>query len=115
MAKTKIELVTATLRKLGILDARSTPNAEDADYVTTEYEAMYAFLQNDNRAYWPEDAIPLSIFQPMVRLIANEVAPAFGRGMSLPDQEAARELLLKQIIKHVARPASGLPAKARHY
>jgi hypothetical protein len=115
MTKSKTELVTATLRKIGVLDAHSTPSAADLDYVSSEYEAMHAFLEGEERAYWPVDEIPLVVFQTMVRIMANEVAPAFGRGATLPEQESIREILLKQLIKHVARPASGAPSRARYY
>lgn len=113
--RTRAQLATSVLRKLGILDANSSPSAADSDYVISEYDDMLAYLESRDRAYWSADEIPLSIFGPVVRLIANEVAPAFGRGTNVTDQEAIRELLMKPIIQHVARVPSGLPAKAKHY
>ena len=115
MARTRIELASSVLRKLGVIDAHSSPSAADSDYVIAQYDEMHAVLTDTNRAYWDADEIPLAVYQIIVRLVANDVAGAFGRGGNVEDTEARHQLILKDLIKHVARPASGLPAKAVHY
>jgi hypothetical protein len=113
--RTKVQLATSVLRKFGALDALESGSSADVAYITAEYEELLAYLEDKSRAYWPEDAIPLAVFQIMVRLVANEVEGAFGKESSVESREARRELIMKELIKHVARPASGLPAKARYY
>jgi len=113
--KTKIELAAAVLRKMGIVDANSSPSSVDTAYVVSEYADLLAELVDDGYAYWPENAIPQAVFQHVVRLLVNETGPAFGVQSTLEDREARKQLLKKPIIKHCRRRHSGLPVRATYF
>ena len=113
--RTREQLATAVLRKLGVIDAIETPSAADQQYVISEYDDKHAELEDQRRAYWPANEIPLAVFQIMVRMIANEVGATYGDGSRVEDRETRFQIIQKQLIRHVARPASGVPTRAKHF
>lgn len=111
MAKTKAQLATSVLRKLKILQAEETANADDSTLVQTIYSDRLQALYDKELAYWPEDSIPEEVFRYLVTLIANECAPEFHQGFD-PGLERYAEM---KLAEHVAKSDSGEPTQAVYF
>lgn len=84
MALTKADLRTAVLRRLGVLAVGETPSAEDAETVEATISRVHAELQADGIAYWPVNATPDVVTEPMIYLVAAYAAPEFGQPLGDP-------------------------------
>lgn len=78
MTKTTAQLAIKVMRLPGWLDANEEPDSEDAAFIVDTYTSMHAAWRVREIAYWPIESIPDEIFEDIVRIIADAVAPAFG-------------------------------------
>jgi len=109
ITRTTTELMTDVLiAKLTEVGATETPEAQDAKLVKDKYSDLYAELVDEGIAYWPEEEIPVVVFDRLSSFVANRVAPSFGR----PFDEGLDRLNLQKLKKHTAKSASKLPVPA---
>ena len=111
MAKTKAQLATAVLRRLKIIGAEETADADDSNLVQDIYGDKLEELYDLELAYWAEDEIPDEVYRIIVTLIANEVAPEFHQQFS-PDLEV---MYMNKLRIHISKKASGEPIQAVYY
>lgn len=109
------ELVTAVLRKMTVIDATETPDADDVTFVTEAYNKKFYQMQDQDLAYWTRTAIPNTIFSAVRDLIVNEVREAYGDGMSAAEKESEELILLRPIRRHVNRKPSGNETQADYF
>lgn len=118
--RTKEQLVTATLRQMGLVPVGDSPAPENASFVKGVYDQKLEEWRDRNLVYWTNtgDAvaeIPDAVVQPLVMLLANWVGPSFGKAATLEEQTAREEYLLKALRRHVARHPTGLPLRVDYF
>lgn len=115
LVSTVDDLVTAVLRKLTVIDATETPDAEDLLFVTDAYTKKHAQMVDQDLAYWPVSEIPNVIFLAVRDLIVNEVREAYGDAMPASAKEQEEIVLLRPIRRHVNRKPSGNETQADYF
>jgi hypothetical protein len=95
MSQTTATLISTVLQDLGALAAGATPASEDTAAVTTRLQPLVTGLANDRViAIADINAIPDGVFPALVRLLAEVMAPTFGRPANEDVVKAARYELL---------------------
>ena len=106
--KTQLDLIRAVLREIRVGRPDEEPEDNLRAQVSEVYLSFYAEWSNQQLVYWPEDAIPILVFRPVVKLVAAEVAPAFNKPYDAGDA-------LQRFYAAVARPFSGRVVPTRYY
>lgn len=119
MARTKTDLITAVATKLRISGLGDTPAAEEAAIIRQAYDDKLEQWREMGLVYWTNtdnatQEIPNIVFPMMVMLVANWVAPDFGKG-SATDAITMEEALLIPLRRHMAKPPSGEPTSFTDY
>ena len=105
--KTRQDLARAALAEIRILRGGEAPNAVQEAQSNTKYDALYAELGVQGVAVWDADAIPVAVFDPLAMLVAQRLAPSFGK------EYAAGDAMLRLRIV-AAKPWSGRPVRVEH-
>lgn len=118
--KTTAQLATAVMRKLGVIDVNKQPSAAEQSMIIDLYGDKYAELKAKDMVYWSQASIPQEVFGAMVRIVAEEFAPALGKDVPTEQDEDGKVVSIgnrgmKMLRRHVARDATGLPAKAQYF
>ena len=103
-------MATAVMRDLGLIDAAQSPAADDSLFIRERYQDLMEELRDDSICYWPDNSIPVVVFERVVKLVAMSVGGAFGlpfpTGTDLNRElDAART----RIRRHTAHKVSGMP------
>lgn len=72
------ELATAVLKRLGVLAAGQTAEAEDAKIVTDAWNSVYPQLRHHGIAIWASGAIEEEFQEPLEKYMAAKVYSSFG-------------------------------------
>lgn len=118
--KTTSDLATAVMRKLGMIDPNKTPSAAEQSMIIDLYYDKMEELRAKELVYWSESAIPRAVFGAMVRIIAEEFAPALGADVPTEQDESGAvvsigNMGLRMLRRQMARDATGLPTKANYF
>ena len=108
MPKTRLELAKAVLRELRIIRYDEEPPADLKAIVDEAYDGLLAEWRKQRVCYWQADSTPDIVFRPVVRLVANEVAPGFNKPYEIGNA-------LHRLYAAVARPWSGKPVVSEYY
>lgn len=112
---TKSELVSAVLRRLRVLAAGETADANDADLVGEVYDSEYQQLKLLGLVPFDSNAVASWAERPLVRYIAAEVGPEFGHSNEMENQ-AKKDRALRDLRTQMARQRSRpLPTKAEYF
>lgn len=76
---TRAELITYTLRHMGVLDPIEEPSAEDEEAVGVWADAVRAELLELGSCWWDEDAIPAAVLGPLIILVGSRACFTFGK------------------------------------
>lgn len=76
---TRAEAIKQALQNLRVLDAISSPSAEDAVTAGERLDQVSAELEERGLVWWDADNIPLSASGPFCQLVAAACADAFGK------------------------------------
>jgi hypothetical protein len=106
--KTRMDLAKAALREIRILRAGETPNQAQKDQSDEKYDAVLEELKILDLVFWSADAIPLLVFQPIMKMVAQELAPAFRKEYSAADA-------MTRLRVAASRPWSGKVVRAKYY
>jgi hypothetical protein len=125
MARTKTDLSTDTLRKLGVLDALHSPSSEDAAIVEARYDDMHESLKDQGLVYWPNTdrstaEIPSVVFGAVVDIMAENVALHFGVEIPTVTDAHGRPVSIgtrgtRNLRVHMAKGPSGAPVYTEYY
>lgn len=115
MSKTETQLAQQVLEDMSIIPAGGVPTAADNEYVIRVYNDKIEDWRDESLVYWVAGEIPQSIFRTLCALVANEIAPAFGKTSSLEERMQRETMLLRRLRRHMARKPSGFPTKAVYY
>ena len=110
------DLATETLRFLGKLEAQEEAAAEDYAHIARVYRGKLAEWQMEDvgLAYWIEEEIPDEAFHYVYRLIAQDVASAYGTVPPTEMDDNGQMITcglkgLRGLKRIMARAPSGLP------
>lgn len=114
-----IELITKSYREIGVIDAVSEPNAEDAELALSKLNTLMAMLKRIDRidlGYFPQDDVnaelPISdedaeMIMPILALTLTINFPASVIPQTLPGMaEACKGALLRDAVLENAQEAS---------
>lgn len=81
MPKTRIEVVEAALRRLGVLASDEAITADEIEYSGQTLDALFAELQTSQglTITWTIETVPDAAFLGLANLLAAEVAPHYAR------------------------------------
>ncbi|SFI84304.1 hypothetical protein [Albimonas pacifica] len=81
MAKSELDVATRALRLIAVADVSEDPSAEDALVATETYAALLEELSEDHgMAFeWAASATPDRLWLNLAGLVAERIAPIFGR------------------------------------
>lgn len=116
LTRTVSELITETMRDLGLISQRQSPSEDDAKFIRGRYEDVLEELRDDDLVYWENDAIPKEVFVALVKHMGMEVGGAFGLGA--PDPKTMQEMLYvtkKRIRRRLHKPNTGLPVTVENF
>ncbi len=114
MTATLQDLAGQVMFMLGKNDAQTEVSAEDYAAITRVYGFKLAELQHKDMAYWADGEIPAEALLPVARIIAQEVAPAFGTVAPQEQDDNGAPITmglkgLRDLKRLMARDPSGLP------
>lgn len=125
MAQTKQQLAEAVANRLSLLMAGEALSALDSDLIERTYDTWREEAIDKGRAYWPNTTrttseIPNAVFNALVLIIAGRVAPDFGKAEPEVTDDDGRKMTAtakgnRDLIRHLAKPASGNPVSATYY
>ena len=112
---TNTELYTLVGEELGIVDGNEALSADDADRISRRASKVRAWLIEEGKCYWADDAIPEAAALPLAMIIAGRVAPQYGRGeeSSFPYVDAARGYQL--LSEHVSKRSTREPVRSDYF
>jgi hypothetical protein len=95
--KTRDQLVTRALQKLGVFGAGQSPEDEDTEHVDGVVDALVADLAGREVVLiTDEDAIPIEYFEWVADILADHVAQDYGKARN-PDVVMFAERMLHKI------------------
>ena len=88
MAKTRVDVINAAHRKLGILALGDVPSAEETEYASTILDGVIAELNDVHGLLLPNTLFDDALLIPLGDLLASELAqhysvPALSTGRSI--------------------------------
>jgi hypothetical protein len=96
MAKTQTQLVTETLQELNVLGAGQSPSSEDSNAVIDRIPGLYLSLAKRRVCEIPNhDELDETIFADLVIILAEIMAPKFGRARNDAAIEAAEDRIMR--------------------
>jgi hypothetical protein len=84
MTTTNTQLYTLVGEELAIIDGNEPLGADDTDRISRRASRVRAWLIEDGKAYWADNAIPDAAALPLAMIIAGEVRDQYGRGDASP-------------------------------
>lgn len=106
--KTVLDLGKAALLELRVLKGGENPPPVQQAQVVQKYQSIYAELGVHGIAFWDIDSIPVLVFDPVSMLVAQRLAPSFGKEYAAGDA-------MDRIRAVAAKPWSGKTVKAKYY
>jgi len=106
--KTRQDLAGAALREIRVLRAGEAPTDVQKAQSDQKYDAIYAELGVVGVAFWDADEIPVAVFDPITMLVAQRLAPSFGKDYAAGDA-------MQRLYVVAAKPWSGQTVKALYY
>jgi hypothetical protein len=120
MTKTIQDLAQEALEILGILAADEQPDTADFAKVDRSYRAKYAEWALDERTYWPVLDIPDELIIHIARVVADDIALAFGKSAPVEMDTNGQQVTcglrgLRGMQRVMSMRPSGLPVKACYF
>lgn len=76
--KTRAEMITLTMRRLGVLGQGASASAADAAIVGDALDSIHDQLRKKGLANYATSAFPMWAQEPFAKVLGEEVAPYFG-------------------------------------
>jgi hypothetical protein len=101
-----------TLKYMGVTPMGQSPFAEDVAFVEAAWVSVYDQLQDPDLVPFPPDDIPDYACWPIMKYLAVEVGPRYGKVYP----EDVKNIALSELNRSRFGGATGaLPAKAKDY
>ena len=120
MARSKTELAKEAMTLLGLIDAQEEPSSEDAALIKRAYDDKFEELTLRELTYWTKDFIPNAVFRAVSRIIAEDVAPSFGKQVPVEFDDNGNPVSmgtkgLFDLKRVISRERSGLPTVGTYF
>lgn len=109
--KTRAEMITKTLQRLGVLGAGQTATSEDSDIVGDALDAIHSEFQARSLAPFASSAFPEWSWEPFAMLIGADVAPYFG----LPSNQGDIIMAEARLTEQLRTRKTGLPVRFKAF
>jgi hypothetical protein len=106
--KTLADLAKEAFLELRVVRIDGTPTPEQRAASDRKYTGVYEELAVQGLAFWDSAEIPVSVFLPLARLVAQELAPGLGKEYSAGDA-----MMRVRIV--ASKPWSGRTVVAKYY
>lgn len=106
--KTRLDLAKAVLLEIRVLRGGEAPGDVRQTQVDQKYDAIYGELGQIGVAFWDADSIPLLVFDPLTMILAQRLAPSFGKEYSAGDA-------MQRLYAVAAKPWSGKTVRSKYY
>lgn len=111
-AITKAQLATKVLEHLSVVPLGQAASPEHHNYVKVAIDSVYDQLQDSGLAPYGLSAIPDWAQLPMMKYVAVEVGPHFGKAMPEGVKHLAKQEMSASVF---GGPRGALPAKSTGY
>lgn len=115
MSITNTELYTLVGEELGIVDGNEALSADDTDRISRRAAKVRAWLIEEGKCYWADDAIPEAAALPLAQIIAGRVAPQFGRGPASQFPYSDGPLGFQLLSEHVSKRSAREPVRVDYF
>lgn len=115
--KTKRELVTDTLKHMGVTPVFGSAAGNDYEFTADAYDVLHAELTDDGLCYWPNTdhdtaEIPLAVSGALISILGDQVASVYGLEMPAEMDDDGRQISAgvagrRRIRKHIMKRPSG--------
>lgn len=113
--KTRAELATRVLMDLGYVAAGETPDAADQQWVLDRWSDAAEELRTRGLVYWPDDAIPLSMLEPLTQYCKLIVGTSFGIPALYESLDTALKMVETRVRKQQAKETAGEPVESTYF
>jgi hypothetical protein len=111
---TRAELAVAVLKRLAVLGAGDSADADDSALVLQKFDTIYPQLRKLGLAPFSSTSIDAWAEGPMVKIIAAEVGPEFGWADRTQLLEGWRRQGENELSKQIQNEARNRPVKAEY-
>ncbi len=120
MARTVQDLATRSMKLLGLLEASEEAASEDFGDIQRVYVNRFADLGYRQMTYWPLEEIPEEAFEYVARIIADEIAPTYGKSAPIEIDENGSQVSMgvrgiRGLRRLMSKEKSGLPVAATFF
>ena len=112
---TNTALYTLVGEELGIVDGNETMSADDTDRISRRASKIRAWLIEDGKAYWVDNAIPEAASLPLAMIIAGAVADQYGRGEASPFPYTKGPQGYQLLSEHVSKRSAREPVRVDYF
>ena len=95
--KTRLDVVTRALRRLGVAAHDEAPTADQIESVGSVYDALLAEITETAGESIANNSVPEMVFIPLANLLAVEIAPDYGT--PLPQSRGSAMLRLLAVMR----------------
>lgn len=120
MTRSIQDLATETMSRLGLLEAQETASSEDSALISARYQDKFEEWTFREFAWWPVDEIPNMAFGMIADMMAEEVAPHFGKQAPVVADDGGDPVSIGErgrrgIRRLIQREKSNMPIRALYY
>jgi hypothetical protein len=115
MTQTNTQLYTLVAKQLGIVDGNEALSADVAADISEIAALTRAWLIEDGKCYWADNAIPEAAAMPLAMIIAERVADQYGRGAASPFPYAGGPAGYRLLCEHVSKRSAREPVCSDYF
>ncbi len=106
-SRTDVDLATEALRMLNIIGVHEEAAGADGQDALNRWHEKWADLIDDGTVDFAYDEIPLAMFRACARLLADIIAPTYGRQPAADPDDAAGHPSYVRLYRYRAESGSG--------
>lgn len=95
--RTRLDIVTRALRRIGVAAHDETPTADQIDNAGAVYDSLLIEIDAETGTAIDGDAVDEAVFVPLANLLAVEIAPDFG--VPMPTTRGAALIRLLGVLR----------------
>lgn len=115
MTITNTEFYQLVGEELEIIDGEQSLSANDAARIARYATKARAWLLEDGKVYWADNAIPDSVALPFAMIVAGRVASKYGRGPASSYPYADGPEGYRLLCENVSNRSANEPVKSEYF
>lgn len=115
MTTTNTQLYTLVAEELSIIDGNEPLSADDSDRISRRASRIRAWLIEEGKCYWQDNAIPDAAALPLAMIVAGEVRDQYGRGDASPFPYNKGPKGFQLLSEHVSKRSAREPVRADYF